>query len=385
MSRMTLMGMFVWLHPVQTIRFFNESYPWINIQYSPQPISQIPNGTPPPRSPTDKNMSPEPHIEDSLIPHKSFWNHHKLYRWHLEIANVRGNGDVDVGKKCHCLDIPYGTNAITSSSELTSVGCVVYNPLRILICFTCQIAVMPSSLGRHCRARPHFNSLINDVFVNTLVTHHNLYLDDNFPANDAPKTPVPGIPWEDGYACHVDGCGYAVSSLQSMKRHLSKEHKITRVTLPMSSVQVIFDSNQKRYHVNAPSLTNSSSESTSILPSFKPLEILLEQHSNRIPRALDTPDDPAFLNPFLQKYLWLGIVKDLPPSKIRGWVSLPGNTILEKLEVAVDRYYLKICKEMELWEKHTTSLRWVNSTKECAFTAWMIVMVLRFMPQHNRQ
>ena len=205
------------------------------------------------------------------------------------------------------------------------------------------------------------------MFVNALVIRHNLHPYDDFPANNLPKTPVPGIPWEDGYACHVDGCHHAVSSAQSMKRHLSKEHNITRAALSISSVQVIFDSNQKRYHVNAP-LTNTFSESTSILSSSKPLKILLAQYSTRIPQGLYTPDDPAFLNPFLQKYRWLEIVKDLSTTKIRDWVSIPGNIILEKLEVSVDRYYLKICKEMEHLEKHTTSLRWVNSTKEYVFT-----------------
>ena len=246
---------------------------------------------------------------------------------------------------------------------------MVYNPLRILVCFVCQIAIQPSRLRRHCQNRPHFNSSIDDVFVKTLITCHNLHLSDNFSAEDAPKTPVPGIPWEDGFLCHVDGCHIALSSKQNLKRHLSSTHSITRVPPTSSAVQIIFESNARRYPITVPSSTNTSS--TSVLPQTRtraPLQILLERYSNKTSQVLDTPDDPAFLNPFLEKYQWLKVLKDLsvPTAKIRTWVSLPSSydAILEKLEVAVQRYYQVICKEMGDWEKHTRSLRWVNSTKE---------------------
>ena len=248
---------------------------------------------------------------------------------------------------------------------------MVYNPLRILLCFVCGIAIQPSRLKRHCKNRPHLIS-VDDAFVNALITRHNLHLSDNFSPNDAPKTPVLGIPWEDGFSCHVDGCDKALSSKQNVKRHLSSVHNITGTPPTYSAVQIIFESNAKRYSITVPYSTNISS--TSALPqTLTPLQILLDRCSNRISQVLDAPDDPAFLNPFLEKYKWLNILKDLsvPIAKIRTWVSLPSgsNAILEKLEVAVERYYQMICEEMGDWEKHTTSLRWVNLTKECVFTA----------------
>lgn len=324
-----------------------------------QPTSQIrvPNSTLPPSSPKDKS-------EDNLT-----------------LNDGDGDGDfsssesdIDLKQETHCLAISYDSDAITTSPELHSVSCVVYNPLRILLCFVCQIAIQPSRLRRHCREKPHFIYSVDDVFLNNLISQHNLHLSDNFSTIDAPKTPVPGIPWEDGFVCHVDGCHKAFSSKQNAKRHLSKEHGITGMPLTDSAVQIIFESNHKRYPVTAPSLTNTSSTTGlgNVLPQTPaPLQFLLERYSRTIPQVLDTPDDPAFLNPFLEKYQWVKILKDLsvPTATIRSWVSIPSNSnaILVKLEVAVQRYYQMICQEMGDWEKHTTSLRWVNSTKECAF------------------
>lgn len=76
---MIMMGMFVWLHLVLAVRFFNKTQlnqgseltfilaasGYSSSYLSSQPTSQIPNSTPPPRSPMDESMSS--HIEDALI------------------------------------------------------------------------------------------------------------------------------------------------------------------------------------------------------------------------------------------------------------------------------------------------------------------------------
>jgi hypothetical protein len=102
-----------------------------------------------------------------------------------------------------------------------------------------------------------------------------------------------------------------------------------------------------------------------------PLQILLKQYSSNPTKLLQAPDDPAILNPFLTKYKWLSILKGLSPIKVRDWVSSPRdrNPIFEKLEEEVDRYYEKIRGEMDCLDVdcHTTTLRWINSTKEYVF------------------
>lgn len=258
--------------------------------------------------------------------------------------------------------IPYRTESITANPQLASVGCIIYNPLRILVCISCQIAIAPIRLMRHRRSNQHHDRSVDQNLVDNLVTTHNLHLLDYFEDN-APKTPVPGIKWENGYVCGINGCTTAYSSHQKMKRHMSKDHQVTR-TIPLHSfVQIIFESNGRRYPVTIPPLVQPSSSSNGSKQS--PLQIILKQYASNATQLLNVPDDPAVLNPFLTKYRWLNILKGFLPTKIRDWVTFPQdrNFIFRELDAAVDKYYRKICKEMgNDW--HTTTLRWINSTKE---------------------
>jgi orsellinic acid/F9775 biosynthesis protein OrsD len=234
---------------------------------------------------------------------------------------------------------------------------------------------VPSCLIRHRRTTPHLDSTVKQSFVDALVNNYNLHLTDYF--EDPPSTPVPGIRWEEGYTCIESGCSKACSSMQNMKRHMSSEHGIIRTPPPKSLVQAIFESNTQRYPVTgslAPSTQlRSSSESHTI-----PLHIILTQYSTQLEAAqsCEVLDDPAILNPFLAKYRWQDVLKDESVKKVRDWVSLPPPSpshnqdfIFEELARAVKSYYKKICKEMECLDVncHTTTLRWINSTKEYVF------------------
>jgi hypothetical protein len=78
------------------------------------------------------------------------------------------------------------------------------------------------------------------------------------------------------------------------------------------------------------------------------------------------PEDRALLNPFLAKYNWLSVVEGVPPTSISDWISLPSSEEhdLQGLVKAVHDYYGKIVPEMRKLDIHTTTLRWIHSTKE---------------------
>lgn len=170
--------------------------------------------------------------------------------------------------------------------------------------------------------------------------------------------------------CGINHCTNASRSIHKMKHHMSKDHRVVRTAPLMSFVQVIFESNGRRYPVTVSPLVQPSSSSDNSTQS--PLQIILKQYSDssNMAQLLDVPDDPAGLNPFLTKYRWLTIMKGLSPVKVRDWVSLPcdRNLIFKTLEVGVEKYYEKIRAEIESLDQgldiNCRTLRWINSTKE---------------------
>jgi hypothetical protein len=83
------------------------------------------------------------------------------------------------------------------------------------------------------------------------------------------------------------------------------------------------------------------------------------------PLALDIPDDPAVLNPVLAKYHWMEILQGLFPKDINNLISLPAcDGRWESMVSAINTYYQRISEEMRRFDRHTTTLRWINSTKE---------------------
>ena len=265
------------------------------------------------------------------------------------------------------LDIPYDSPAITTSEQLQSVNCIVYNPLRILVCYVCNVAVVPFRLIVHRRSRPHEDHSLTEAFVDSLIQCYNLFLHDRFGPEEAPRSPVPGIPWTDGLVCGVRGCMHSTTSLQTMGRHLSMDHNTSRKQFPplKTSVQVIFESCNRRYAVEVSAPQASSTDTTA------PLDMLLGQYNQRarITGGLVPPEDPAVLNPLLAKYRWMETLQRISPMDITEWIAMPVDSeTLDPLVDAVSRYYATIVKEMSRQDVHTTTLRWINSTKGCALT-----------------
>lgn len=118
--------------------------------------------------------------------------------------------------------------------ELASVECIIYIPLQILICIACKIIISLICLVQHCRSSQHQDSLIDQIFVDNLVTTYNLYSLDYFALDNAPNTPVPEIQWEKGYVCGINDCTTTSTSSQTMKHHMSRDHRVVR-TPPLKS------------------------------------------------------------------------------------------------------------------------------------------------------
>ena len=104
--------------------------------------------------------------------------YHEAFNQHPRMKDTKGRGIYPL--RYTMLDIPYDSPTITTSEQLQSVNCIVYNPLRILVCYICNIAVIPNRLIIHHRSSPHGDHTLTKVFVNSLIQHHNLFLHDRF-------------------------------------------------------------------------------------------------------------------------------------------------------------------------------------------------------------
>lgn len=257
--------------------------------------------------------------------------------------------------------IPYGHADIITSNILNLCNCVVYKPLRMLICVICRIGVAPESIRRHRRKAPHFDpSPISDVQVESLALEHDIHPTDKFDDLEAVFTAVPGIPYTIGWKCTFPGCLHGRSSKQTMGRHIVLKHRSSITVHPpeTSEVQALFDSNETRYPVILPAIT----------PSVIRPPLMHEIAASAYRAVLDAPaelEDRAHLNPFLAKYDWLPIVSDLSPRMVQNWVSLPSGSEpeFEGLAAAIQEYYADIILDLGNFGAYTTILRWIKSSK----------------------
>jgi hypothetical protein len=262
------------------------------------------------------------------------------------------------------LDIPYSSPTIFTSPEIQSINCFVYVPLRILVCYVCQIAISPSRLIRHRRDLPHLDRGVTQDFVNRLTQSQNLFRRDYFEPAEAPKVLVPGIQWSIGLQCTMHGCTHSTTSRSRMGRHIRADHESTirQFEPSVTSIQTLFESHSRRYTVDVPVLENPSSPRGV----SSPFALLLNQYKATLtPSPFAIPDDPAVLNPVLAKYHWMEILQGRFPKDIKNLISLPAcGEKLEALICPINDYYQKISEEMRRLDIHTTTLRWINSTKE---------------------
>ena len=267
------------------------------------------------------------------------------------------------GPQCLSLPVPYGTKNIVSTVLLNTINCVLYLPLRILICVVCSIAVQPRSLGRHRKGGVHMDER---PAPKTLVNHLNdLHVLDGDVLQDLPLPfpAVPGIPFLlDGLKCPLQDCNHCCQSRKTMGAHIKSTHSLSiKDQNPTAcTIQAIFDSNNKYYPVTLP-------QSPQARKSPSNLDEMTKTQYHRIVSQIDSSAllDPAHLTPFLAKYKWHTVVANLEPSSPSEWTSVPraDETALTGLSKAVFEYYLEIAKEMGAGESWTTVLRFVNTAK----------------------
>ena len=150
-----------------------------------------------------------------------------------------------------------------------------------------------------------------------------------------------------------------------MGRHLHDGHcSNLRESPPLKClVQVIFESSDQWYKID-PNLSNIQKPTISST-SLSPLDLLIKQYGDRNLGPLAAPHDPTALSPILAKYYWMDVLQGILLKTIGDWVSIPApHEGFQGLEIAVQGYYNKICEEMGHLDVHTTTLRWINSTKE---------------------
>jgi hypothetical protein len=260
------------------------------------------------------------------------------------------------------LPIQYESEDFHTTALLNTVNCVVYQPLKILICIVCSTAVQPSHLKSHRKGTMHADpGSVPETLVAYLITDLQVQDTDTLQDQPMPMLVVPGIPfYADGFKCPVQGCNHCRRSMVTMKRHIKDAHLIRDQSPTACAVQAIFVSNSTYYPVTLP-------ESLQVTKAPPNLDEMTEMRYNNILSQIDSSAllDAAHLSPFLTKYKWHEVVAGLEPSSLSQWTSPPmtDDIALTGLKAAVTAYYEMIAMEMGAGESWTTVLRFVNTAK----------------------
>lgn len=262
------------------------------------------------------------------------------------------------------LSIPYGSNDILTTALLNTLNCVLYVPLRILICVVCSIAVQPRYLRRHRRGGVHMDEgHVSETLIDHLINDLQVLDGDMLQDLPLPFPAVPGIPFlVDGLKCPLQDCNHCRQSRKTMGTHIKSAHSLSiRDQNPTAcTIQAIFDSNNKYYPVTLP-------QSPQAMNAPPNLDKMMETQYHHLISQIDSSalQDMAHLSPFLAKYKWHTVVADLEPGSLSEWTSIPraDEIALSGLHNAVNNYYQEIVKEMGSGESWTTVLRFVNTAK----------------------
>jgi hypothetical protein len=261
------------------------------------------------------------------------------------------------------IPIPYGHPDIVTSRILNSINCVLYVPLRILICIVCQIAVNPKSIRNHRRTQHSVPASITTAnLIDDLIDEHNVLEGDVLFGVISTIPAVPGIPWTDGWVCPMERCTHSRQSKAKMASHICKDHGLSgKSYLPIpSKVQAIFESNRTYYPIELPEAV------PCVEPQPDPTEFALSMYRNATRQISSAVlKDDAHLTPFLAKYKWGDIIAETSPININSWVRGPNDqeTWLLGLTPLVFEYYREIIKDMSTGQNWTTVLRYVNTSK----------------------
>lgn len=260
------------------------------------------------------------------------------------------------------LPIPYGSPSIITSPQLNEVNCVVYLPLRLLICVICCVAVQPSSLPRHRRGAGHRDPTVSKKMVDSIVKDHNLFGGDVIRDPPDPFIAVPGIPFMPGLRCSYLNCRHGRrGGRKKIGEHVAVVHgsSIKYFEPIPCKVQVIFESNATNYPVVLPEIPE--------VPATQPDlgQMVMSMYHDITSNISSVSNDSAHLSPFLTVYKWDELVHDTLPSDIAMWISPPSpeEEDLVGLVEGVKEYYWNATKEMNNGDAWTTVLRYINSTK----------------------
>jgi hypothetical protein len=262
------------------------------------------------------------------------------------------------------LPIPYKSRDILTASSLNTLNCVLYTPLRILICVPCGIAVQPRSLRRHRKGAHADDGPVSETLVNQLIKDLHVLDGDELQDLPLPFPAVPGIPFlMDGLKCPQQGCDHCHQSRKTMGAHIKTHSLSIRDNAPSTcTIQAVFDSNSRYYPVTLPQLPQAT---TGTAPPS--LDEMTEARYLHIISKIDSLAvlDAAHLSPFLAKYKWHTVVANLEPRCPSEWSSVPRADEIELrgLTEGVSSYYDGIVDEIGGGENWTTVLRFVNTAK----------------------
>jgi Orsellinic acid/F9775 biosynthesis cluster protein D len=122
----------------------------------------------------------------------------------------------------------------TSPSEYPSYECFYFlEPSRVIICTSCQIALIQSRLKNHLSLNNHDYSnkkrkeVINWAYeLEGLISSESDISNVVFPPKES--SPIEGLLLEtNGFACTVNNCNYITGSKETIRKHLRDSHQIT--------------------------------------------------------------------------------------------------------------------------------------------------------------
>lgn len=246
---------------------------------------------------------------------------------------------------------------------LDKVNLIIFEPLKILICMVCHVAVPPKSLCKHWRRRHPDGPRLTEDEIRNLSAEHKIF-GDNLLQGAVFEEPIPGVAFFKVLTCpKKEGC-LQTRSRDVLQRHMKAKHPECHTPDITQSgfVHKLFDTNDKLYRILcAPQpkvIVGDLDQNTAI-------EFLLCQQDKRLDAIKRGPLGGLSTDPFLQKFLWHEYMQGIPPEVIAPLISPPDSADpLHTIPHVTKKYFEGIITIMKKFgHKNTTALRWVNTTK----------------------
>jgi hypothetical protein len=215
---------------------------------------------------------------------------------------------------------------------LETLGIAINTHLSVLVCLSCQKALLSSALSTHMDAQHREARLKVDENKVAFIVNQYHVKDVLAPVPNFSHPPFFGLKQQTGYVC--DSCGHCFTTPKLMRRHFVTEHEKIKASWKDATLQ--------QYHSGHGGKTFWACEETSSLASA-PAKIahLIQSSKDDLAHLLAPKQyqvNARNLGPWILTTKWNELVDGLDTELLRSWVAPPNK---ETWERALQPFVLK--------------------------------------------